>query len=322
MDEQHKKSLAELLSDQDENVDSCTCQYCGYTQDEPFQRCKACNKWITNPTLGSWGKQLPIGVEKEGKLIRSFDLQPLDWNREREINKSWGTRRASLTLSDYIGTILAHTVTNVGNQDITKFKYEKKLLIFNQMYQADIFYMYAYLRFLSLGHEMKLNSISCISCAHQFPFVADLRSLEVSVIHSPEELISEIELFNGFDLNGQNRTKFKIKPPLWNMLGAGFPVNGNEAEMFSVMLMNCVVEIDGMPQGTILTEREISQFTKRDVDICQEAMEMVLAGPRWEIEGHCPKCNALFYDVVDWSYDRFFTLSSRSVRQRRRSRRL
>lgn len=190
------------------------------------------------------------------------------------------------------------------------------------MFQADVFYIYAYLRLLSLGKEMNLGEIRCVSCGQQFPYTADLTTLEVVVIGSPSELVSEIKLHDGFEVGGDLKTKIKVKPPLWSMMGSSFPTNLNEADMFLAMLANCVVEIEGMPEGAVMTEREVSQFTKLDVEICEDAMDKILAGPRWEIEGACPKCDAPFYDLIDWSYDSFFALSSRSPRRRRRSRRL
>lgn len=321
--ETKSRTLAELLADptDEEELVQSTCRYCGYTQKEQFQRCPSCNQWNEYPTLGVWGKQLPIGVESNGKLMRSFDLKPLNWVMEREINNHWAARRSSITIGEYIGTILAVAVTQIGNQDISKFKFEKRLLVFNQMYQADIFYMYAYLRLISVGHEMKMSDVACGSCGFRFPFTADLRSLEVVVIDNPKDLVSELNLSTGFDLNGQNRSKLKLKPPLWNMMGPSLPTNNNQAEVFAALLSNCVVGIEGMPEGTTLTEREISQFTKHDIGICQDMMDKIIAGPRWEVEGNCPKCNSEFYDIVDWGYDSFFAISSVYRRQKNRSRR-
>lgn len=315
-----QKTLAQLLVEED-GEEQCECPKCGYSQSKEFSHCPKCKEWISNPTIADWGQQLPIGVESNGKFIRSFDLKPLSWAIEREINQQWGARRDRLNLAEYVGTILANTITNVGGQDITKFKHDKKLLIFNQMYQADVFYMYAYLRLSTLGHEMDLGEIKCPSCRHLFPFVADLSTLEVGIIENPDDLIFDVELKNGFDMSGDNKTKLKMKPPLWNMLGSNFPTSINDAEIFLAMMINCTFIIEGMPEGTVLTEREVAQLTKYDTEICQDAMEGVLAGPRWEIEGKCPKCGEPFYDLIDWTYDRFFAISSRSPRRKKRSRR-
>lgn len=320
MPETQQKTLAQLLTEED-GEDSCVCPECGHTQESEFHRCPNCKYWVSNPTVADWGQQLPIGVETEGKFIRSFSLEPLSWGIEREINKQWGTRRDSLNLSEYIGTILANTVTQVGNQDITKFKLDKKLLIFNRMYQADVFYMYVYLRLQTLGKEMDFGEIKCPSCSHRFPYVADLTTLEVAIIESPADLTFDVELKDGFDMSGDHKTKLKMRPPLWNMLGSNLTPNANEAELFLAMITNCIVNIEGMPDGAVLTERELLQFSKYDVEICRDVMENVLAGPRWEIEGECPKCGEPFYDLIDWTYSRFFGVSSRSRRQKKRSRR-
>jgi hypothetical protein len=318
-----QKSVLELLNEIEEPENEHVCQNCGYVQEELFTICPNCKKRANNPTLGEWGKQLPIGIEQEdGTFLRSFDMKPLDWPKEREINRHWGASRGNLTLSNYIGTILACTVTSIGNQDITKFKIPKRLLIFNSMYQGDVFYMYAYLRILSLGNEMKLGQIRCSMCGHQFPYTADLSTLETVVINKPEDLLHQITLKDGFEMGGDHKTKLVVKPPLWNMMGDSLPKNLNSADMFLSMLTHSVVSIEGLPDGAILTEKELSQFTKMDIEICEDVLEDVLAGPRWEIEGTCPKCDETFYDLVDWTYDNFFAISSRSSRRRRRSRRL
>jgi len=320
MSEAQQKTLAQLLNE-DEGDELCECPECGYSQSGEFRRCPKCKAWMSNPTIADWGQKLPIGIDSEGKLVRGFDLRPLNWNIERQINQQWGARRDRLNLAEYMGTILANTITKIGNQDITKFKFEKVLLILNRMYQADVFYMYAYLRLATLGKEMDLGEITCPSCRHKFPFVADLSTLEVGIVENPSDLITDVELKDGFDMNGDHKTKLKMKPPLWSMLGSGFPTSINDAEIFLAMVTNCVVEIEGMPDGTVLTEKEVSQFSKYDVEKCQGVMEGVFAGPRWEIEGQCPKCGESFYDLVDWTYDRFFAISSRSPRRKKRSKR-
>ena len=320
MSETQQKTLAQLLTE-DEGEETCVCPECGYTHNTEFQRCPKCKLWISNPTIAEWGQQLPIGIETEGKLVRSFDLKRLNWEIEREINTQWAARRDRLNIGEYMGTILANTVTQVGGQDITKFKREKKLLIFNQMYQADVYYMYAYLRLLTLGKEMDMGEIQCPSCRHRFPYVADLTTLEVGIIENVSDLVCDVDLRDGFDMGGNHKTKMKMKPPLWSMLGSSFPTTINESEMFLAMITNSVFEIEGMPEGSLLTEREVSQFSKYDVEICRDLMDNVLAGPRWEIEGDCPKCGEHFYDLVDWTYSNFFGVSSRSPRRKKRSRR-
>jgi hypothetical protein len=322
MNEPTEKSLAELLREDDADDDEqCLCTHCGYSQPSEFRTCPKCGKWVGWPTLAEWGKQLPIGVQEGDRFLKDFDLVPLDWKLDREIGRSWSKRREQLTLSDYVGTILAHTVTDIGGQDITKFKLPKRLLIFNQMYQADVFYVYAYLRLISMGNEMKISSVQCPSCSHRFEYIADLSTLEVVTIDNPADMIKEIKLRDGFEMAGEQRFTLKVKPPKWNMLGSAFPTTLNEADMFAAMLMNATHEIEGMPDGAALTEQQVSQFSKYDVEVCHEALDEVIAGPRWEVEGECPKCEEPFFEVIDWTYDRFFAHSSRSPRRGRRSRR-
>lgn len=322
MNEPTEKSLVELLHEDDaDSEDDCLCTHCGYSQPTNFRTCPKCQKWVGWPTLAEWGKQLPIGIQLNDQFNKEFDLVPLDWKLEREIGRSWAKRQDRLTLSDYVGTILAHTVTSVGGQDMSKFKFSKRLLIFNQMFQADVFYIYAYLRLVTMGNELKLKDLKCMSCGHKFDYVADISTLEIVTIDNPTSMISEIALRDGFEMNGEQRFKLRVKPPLWNMLGSAFPTSLNEADMFAAMLMNATHAIEGMPDGAVLTEMQVSQMGKYDIEVCQESLNEVIAGPRWEIEGVCPKCEVSFFEAIDWTYDRFFVRSSRSPLRGRQSRR-
>jgi len=320
MNEPTTKTLAELLHEDESDNEEFLCTSCGYSQATEFRKCPNCKKWLGWPTLAEWGKQLPIGVHMNKSFDKSFDLVPLDWKLKREVGRSWTKLGDQITLSEYVGTILSHTVTHVGGQDITKFKFPKRLLIFNQMYQADVFYIYAYLRLMSMGNELKLKNLGCVSCGHRFDYVADIATLEVVVVDNPEDMIKEIKLKDGFDMGGERRFVLKVKPPLWNMLGSGFPSTLNDAEMFAAMIMSATHEIEGMGEA-VLTETQVAQLSLYDLELCQDTLNEVIAGPRWEIEGVCPKCESAFFYALDWTYSNFFVHSFRSPQLGRRSRR-
>ena len=316
-----KPSVSELLRTVDEDVDGLVlCTKCGHQNKEGTRLCGGCGNQLRWPTLGECGKNLPIGIEENGKLIKPFDLKPLDWKLEKQIGDEWKGRRDQITVSDYVGTILSYTVTTIGDMDLQKHKFPKRLLIFNQMYSADVFYIYAYLRLISLGSELKVKDTPCPSCGHKFLFVADLTSIEVVTATDPSKLIKKVTLRDGFELAGERRFEIRIKPTRWNMMGNQFGDADTDAQMFAVMLMNALDGVEGLPEGATITQREIEQFSKYDMAIIDEEMDEVLCGPRWEIEGKCPQCHADFFHLINWGYESFFSISSRSPRQRRRSR--
>jgi RNA polymerase subunit RPABC4/transcription elongation factor Spt4 len=316
-------SVSELLNTVDEEREGMIlCTNCGMESPDGTRTCPGCGDRLSWPTLIECGKTLPIGVEENGKLTKNFDLVALGWKIEKKIGESWEGRRDRITISDYIGTILAHTVTQIGGIEMAKHKFAKRLLIFNQMYAADVFYMYAYLRFVSLGKELRLKDTPCPNCSHRFLFFADVTSLEIITIGEPSQLEKEIKLRDGFEMGGDQRFAITVRPSRWNMLGSNLTGKAlvSDADMFASMLINSVCGVDGMPAGASITEMQIEQLTKYDMAGIEEAMDEVVGGPQWQVEGECPKCHQPFFHLIDWSYDNFFARSSRSPRRGRRSR--
>lgn len=292
------------------------CGFCHAMVDEA-ELCSKCGEHLKNPTMADWGKRLPLGIEEGGRLNKDFDLVPLSWKLERDIGRAWENKRDRVTLGEHVTSILAHAVTRLGSADITKHSVTKKQLIFNQMYAGDVLYMYAYLRLVSLGKELRLRELVCERCRHKFDFVADVTSLEIMVRERAEHLRVPLKLRDGFKMAGDQRKKLTLRPNTWSMMDAHFSAD-NLAETFSRIVLSSVVGVEGLPEGSVVTEREIEQLTKYDMALFEQALDQVMGGPRWDIQGECPSCKSSFSILLDWSYQNFFSISYRSPQLMRR----
>lgn len=327
------KSIQELLLDGDDLPegevsipvsDDEACPRCGIENDSGAAACWSCGSRMVLPTLAEYGRKLPIGVvsgdSPNFKLNKRFDIIPLTWPIERAIGRYWTKKREALNLSEYIGAILAYTVSQVGETDMTKMKMPDRLLFFNQMFMADVFYMYAYLRLISLGSELSIRGLVCTdpSCSHRFNYTADVSSLGVVTIDDTSALERTITLPNGFEMAGETRKKLVLRPPKWGVM-AEPNFTRSEQDIFETTFSSSVVEIDGLGRGVAMLPHNFDSFTKTDIEYAKEEADPMFAGPKWTVEGKCPKCSERFFFELDWKFDSFFGRSFVSRQRRNRS---
>jgi predicted RNA-binding Zn-ribbon protein involved in translation (DUF1610 family) len=314
--------LAELLNSDPDAVDDIPdiCTECGAdVGDKSANACPQCGAVLRLATLKEWGKKLPIGVVEGNGLNKEFDLRVLDWTVEREISRTWderGGRGRGTRMTDYLGAILAHTVVSIGGVDFLKQPVQKRMLILNEMFLGDVFYMYAWLRIQSLGAQFEAKNLQCPSCRKSFDQFMDLETLEIVTKNEVSKLERTITLRDGFELMGETRTQVTLRPALFKGLGVNSP---NQAEVFGHLLRASVTAIPGCEYQTTITENEVSRLSKWDMALLEDAIDSLTGGPRWDLECTCSKCGEDFVYLVDWTYQNFFKHSSRSRRRRKRS---
>lgn len=323
-----EQMLAGELDDSDSEMfvqDSgvVTCPLCGSDNDSGTKACWNCGSDLILPSLAERGKRLPIGVlnespDKEPSFDKRFDVIPLSWNIEKAIGRTWTKARNGLTVSEYLGSILAFTVTKVGDCDMAKLKVDERMNKLNSLFVADVFYMYAYLRLISMGKELTLNNIQCLGCDHRFNFIADVSSMGISVLDDPKKFELEVKLQDGFDLLGHHRDTLVLRPQTWDSLN----ISGGSSvsDVLEMSIVNSVVEVKGIPRSPALLQNNFNSFTKTDIEIIKDAIEKIPLGPRWHIEGVCPKCGEHFFFRLDYMYESFFARSftSRAPKKRRK----
>ena len=299
------------------------CATCGKLIPEG-QTCKECGV-SKFPTLAQYGKRLPVGfVEGDGaeaRLLKEFDLRIVDWALEREISRSWSKIQRSIgnNAMNYVLCVLAHAITSIAKIQFQKHTFERRIAILQEMYIGDVLYMYAFLRVETLGPEFRLQSVSCPSCNHTWDFTADLSTIEVATHETPKDMRRVIVLRDGFDMLGIRRKEITIRPSTWRSL---MSVDSDiEAEIFAETLKDSVVAINGVPEGAVLTDKELEQFSKYDIELINEQSDVVSGGPKWSLDIECPSCKWLFDSMIDWRYSSFFRMSSRLVTRRRQLKR-
>lgn len=324
-DDPDDSSPASMANAFDDDFDICP--KCSVENDEGATKCWSCGGSMKRPTLADQGKKLPVGLvagtkESGYQLNKRFELIPLTWPIERAIGRYWQKRREQLSIGEYVGVVLAFTASQIGDADMTKLKVPERLLFLNQMFIGDVFYMYAYLRLISMGNELNIKGLQCIDpeCKHRFNYPADISSLEIIGFDKYSDIEHEIVLPDGFEFAGKIRNTLIVRPPLWLVMGNPQFIQ-SEQDVFETSFLSSVVEIDDLPRGAILTAKDLDQFSKSDIEYARDASESILAGPRWTIEGECPKCQERFFFELDWTFENFFGRSFVSRRRRKRSKR-
>jgi len=320
---------AQLLRDEEPEIEEIVCVECGRKCPAGVDLCPHCGQIPKLVLLSELGKNLPIGLldvveDDKGKrevLRKSFDVIGIDWNLEREISEIWKKvqRQPDATILDYLVCVLVYTVTVLAGESFKKHKPERRMAVLNNMFGGDIFYMYTMARIASLGDIFTIKDIECPKCKHVFNFPVDLNSLEIATRKDPKSLYKWIDLRDGFKVVGEVRKRVKIRPATF--LALSHAPDTNETEMFRSMVKDVVVEIDGLGEGSTMTDEDVAQLLKWDMSIFAEEVDLSAGGPEWSIEGNCPKCDREFDHMIDWRYSNFFRQSSRSSQRRRRSRR-
>ncbi len=303
--------ILKLLYSESGEEDYNTCDICGkHVYDKTLEICPHCNKRVQLPTMQEYGKRLPVGIVQDDQLLKEFDIDPLNWGREKKISSLMSSQewKKRITLSNYIGMILAHTVKSVGGVDISKFSIEKKINLFKEMYQGDVFYMYAYLRLISNGPELTLENIECTNNnEHKFGVVVDVSAMKVVNIENISELKRDFELKDGITLDKEIRKKITIEPSKWNVLSIG--ANTSEAELMEKTFLNSLIQIEGFSSGLKFPEHVLNELTKTDTNIIEENLLMMHTGPVWTADLECPQCGTEMIWSIDWTFKDFFTNS-------------
>jgi Zn finger protein HypA/HybF involved in hydrogenase expression len=320
--------LDNLLFSADENKETTICPECDKSVDVDSivdDICPLCNRRMTLITMEEYGRRLPIGVLKkvEGQetLLKDFSVEKVNFPMEREISNFWNSyaRKRDVSPIDYIAVVVAHAFTSLAGQQLGKFETHKKLNIVHNLFLGDVFYIYAWLRYETLGRDITLNAVNCNSCNKPVENVTiDLGTLEINNVELVEDVYSEFELRDGFEFMNKLCKKLIIKPPTFRSI-VGVP-DFNTAESMAALAQTSIYKVEDFDPGLMLTDNELKQLGRYDMNILEEEMNYITAGPNWTIQTECPHCNSSVFQVIDWRYVDFFGRSSRSIKRKRSKR--
>jgi len=310
------KSVFDLLSQANPDVEIVTCKYCGHTTTSDQERCPHCQRFLKLPTLAQYGKKLPIGIVADGKLMKPFDVRKVNFDVEMQISESWKrfaqmARRDQLTSLQHCLTVLAHTIVDLGGKQFQDLPFAQRMAILKRMYDGDPWYMYAWTRIETLGENLELLNLECLNCGQKIASCdVDVTTLEVATLDSIQELTKVITLEDGFTFLGREKCKkLKIQPTtISSVLNAS---SLSQAAQKAEQIYEAVVEVEDFGDKSLLTKTDLATMTKRDLDFLSRQIDRHTGGPDWRVEIDGCVCGQSFNVLLPARYEDFFSPSFR-----------
>lgn len=260
-------------------------------------------------TIQERGPVLPLGIaDSGGTLHQDVAVRPWRMKEERELG-DLRDQHKDANLATYVGIVLATMCTRLGPHDFTGMDLVQKRLVISQMFMADVFFAYVWLRIQSLGAEFPITFQPSWS-NKELKIKADLNTTEVKLAKDYESALWEYELNTPIKIRGKQVTAFKLGPQRWSALEQHDAVgsSANQGMAKSIIILASVVgcrEIDG---PVVLTEHEIDELSKLDLERLAFHIDEHTLGPRMAVEG--VHKGRQFRAPIDWGYDGFFGISS------------
>lgn len=267
-------------------------------------------------TIQAMGASLPIGTvgTTGGKAIKDFTLRPWRMAEEKELGRL-RAQHQDATLTQYVSMVLATMCMRLGAFGIESMKsFAEKRLAVSQMYMADVYYAYVWLRIQAMGPELALK-LKCPFCRTDFNFTGDLNSTEVYVptADGDKALEWEFKLSQPVSLRGKQVAGFRMGQPRWSALDTADVAQGDSGAGKALVINGSIRGFIGDDTEVVLAPDELDQvLVKRDLERLVVAIDKHMLGPVMSIEAECTaeRCKKTWNAPIDWGYDRFFSVSS------------
>jgi hypothetical protein len=262
-------------------------------------------------TLIEQGPNLPLGILQNNSYQKTIEVKRWTMRQEKELGEL-REKESESKLGRYVSMILATMCPKLGPFNFDEsYEFSKRLLNINQMWSGDVFYAYCWLRYKSLGEIIALK-LNCLSCKKDFEFDADMRSMEINVGEKLEDFLWEYELREPFEIRGEVIKKLIMGPSLWNVYETMSNTDyGGLGDIKSKIIFNSIHALNKPENKIILSENEIEDLAKIDIELIAKKLDNERLGPDLSIEAKCPKCKYQFTSVIPWGFDSFFGNSSR-----------
>lgn len=263
----------------------------------------------TKQTIQDRGPVLPLGVpDSGGNYHRDLAIKPWRFKEERELGRLRDEHKDE-NLAKYIGMVLATMCTRIGPYDFTAMKLVEKRLVISQMFMGDVFYAYVWLRIHSLGADFPINFKPSWS-NKEIKINADLNTVEVVSAESYEAACWMYELSNPIDIRSKQVSEFRMAPIRWSALESleGLAGSIDLAYQKSKLILASVIGCEGIDGDVILTEQELEEMTKLDIEKLTAKLDAQNLGPLMVVDGKHK--GRQFQARIDWGYDSFFAISS------------
>jgi hypothetical protein len=219
-------------------------------------------------TLRELGPQLPLGVLDSANLYhKGVENRAWKLSTERELGELRDRNRDS-NFAQYVSMILGTMCTKLGPHDFDGKKIEDKQILVSQMFMADVLYAYIWLRVDALGPNLNMN-IKCPACEQEFPFTADLNTLEVTCADKVEDTQWPFKLKHPIDIRGKKAVALKLGPTRWNAMESSKANQFNMGQMKADIVRYSIhgVSHDGEAFEAIpVGEHELDELSKFDFE--------------------------------------------------------
>jgi len=291
---------------------------------------------ITKP-LNELQNELPIGIKlPDGKFYKQFSFKDWLWPEEEAVAK---LKQQGKSMGDFIIDVLRLMLTELGGTPVTNISKDEFTVTMLNAYIADVFYMYVYLRFESVGPELPMQ-LRCMRCGKDYKVTGDLAQFDI-VTHQPSKVVKaedgaqnelqegedgapvtedfnpneyafeEVELFKGIEYRGKKYMTAILKPGKWSVMRSIGQGDVNEAAIKKQMLQSAVSGLPGLEDmpSFVFTDEMLRSLHKRDLEKLIAASTRINAGPEMSVETTCKHCRAMNKYPLDWTYDNFFVQS-------------
>lgn len=275
---------------------------------------------IKEVPLAELGAKLPIGMRQGSEFHRSFTVRPWRMKEEKVLAKAKKDAPGQ-NLATYVGTVVSYMCPQLGHhshdpEDASDKALAERRVHLSQMFMADVWYAYVYIRRESLGDEIKLN-LTCPRCRKSFPWNGSLSTLGVRVPKSMEDAMWEYELHTPMQVRGKTVEKLHLGPQIWSVAEDIYS-NPDDAQAKDAAIRSSVYRLNDDEDPVRLVAGDLDELTKRDIEGLAKAIDEHFVGPNMAIElggdTPCPNSKCGYNEPrvvpIDWSYDHFFGVSS------------
>lgn len=266
---------------------------------------------LKKKTLGEWGQNAPVG-SGDGAL-REFSFRHFNMKVNRLLGEV-KEKGKGLTFGKFVTELLCVLLTSVsGEAWDDKLAIAKKKLTLATAWAADVLYMYFSARVQAMGSEIKVD-VTCPACNMDDLIPADLGDLDVYVSEVPGDMTFEVDLRDGLRYHGTVLKRLRMQPLRWNVMeSSALATSGrNDAKRDAIVIIGSVIGAEGHDGPLILTDADLDELSKYDLEAVKGAIEANAPGPQVVVSPKCSACGLEFRQMINWEYERFFNNASPS----------
>jgi hypothetical protein len=264
-------------------------------------------------TVAKLGPKLPLGILGPDKTYQR-DIAVRPWRLKEE--KILGRRREQnpkMNMGKYVSIVLATMCTKLAGQKWDELLLDDTIereMNISTMWMPDVFYAYIWLRLQSMKKTLDMKLQSPYS-GQEFDFVGDLKTVEVKVPVSLDACMWEYELIDPIKVREKQVTKLVLGPQRWNHIEQMGDVSiGAAKETVILASIHSLPEVQDTPIA--LAEDELDEMSKEDLETLSDRIDIHGFGPVMSLDAICPRTKRSFVVPIDWRFDNFFGISSRS----------